>query len=188
VRSAGVLVLLAAGVAAAGTKAKPPELSQLHVHPSGAFSIRTPEGWMVGPASDRADAWDAKQGLLAVRFLYAEQESGFDSLHVDCMLVRLAGAMEMHPQVKYEYDFQSGMVGERRVLDSAFLVHYDAPIAGHTDWRQRNVTLVGAGESLCVITYAPQLVWKKDKAARATLDGIVNSLTFPPPSSPPPRP
>jgi hypothetical protein len=187
-RSAAFFILLTAWAAAGGSKAKAPELSQEHVHPSGAFSIHTPEGWQVGPASDREDAWDAKQGLLAVRFLYSNRESGFDSLHVDCMLVRLAGAMEMHPQVKYEYDFQSGMFGERRVLDSAFLVHYDAPIAGHTDWRQRNVTLVGAGESLCVITYAPQLVWKKDKAARATLDGIVNSLTFPPHPLPPPRP
>jgi hypothetical protein len=184
-----LLVFVAGGdVAAAAGKKQAPELSQQHVHPSGAFSILVPEGWKVGPAADRPDAWDASQPPLLVRFLHSQGEVGFDSLHVDCMLVRLAGAMDQSPQVKYEYDFLSGTVGERRLLDSAFLVRYDAPIQGHVEWRQRNVTLVGGGESLCIIAYAPQAVWKKDKAARRTLDGIVESVSFPMRASPAPRP
>ena len=46
----------------------------------------------------------------------------------------------VHPQVDYEYDFVGGAVGERRALDSAFVVHYDEPVEGQRDWRQRNVT------------------------------------------------
>ena len=37
---------------------------------------------------------------------------GLDSLHVECMLVRLAGAMDTFPQVDYEYDFVGGELGE----------------------------------------------------------------------------
>ena len=47
------------------------------------------------------------------------------------MLVRLAGPMDTFPQVDYEYDFVGGEVGERRALDSAFVVHYDEPVEGH---------------------------------------------------------
>lgn len=182
--SCALLALLSAASAWAGKKPPPPALQ--HVHPSGAFSILTPEDWAVAPANDRPDAWDASRPPLLVRFLYSQGEAGFDSLHVDCMLVRLAHAMAQSPQVKYEYDFLSGTVGDRRVLDSAFLVRYDAPILGHVEWRQRNVTLVGAGESLCVIAYAPRALWKKDKAVRRTLDDIVRSVTFPIRGSAPP--
>ena len=90
-----------------------------------------------------------------MRVLRREGELGLDSLHVECMLVRLAGAMDTFPQVDYEYDFVGGEVGERRALDSAFVVHYDEPVEGYRDWRQRNLTVVGEGESVCVVAYAP---------------------------------
>ena len=48
-------------------------------------------------------------------------------------------------------------------LDSAFVVRYDAPVEGSAAWRQRNLTIVGGGESLCVIGYAPLPAWKKSK-------------------------
>lgn len=173
----GALLALAGG-ASAGDKAGPPELTQQHTHESGAFSFKTPPDWGVAPAAGRPDALDASSGSLIVRFLYSDRESGFDSLHVDCMLVRLAGAMEAQPQVKYEYDFLSGTQGSRRFLDSAFIVKYDAPVGGAAEWRQRNLTFSGGGDSLCVIAYAPLQVWRKDKAARAVLDAVVKSIAF----------
>jgi hypothetical protein len=96
------------------------------------------------------------------------------------MLVRLAGPMEAAPQVDYEYDFVGGEVGERRALDSAFRVRYDAPVAGHRVWRQRNVTLVGGGESVCVIGYAPATVWKKSKTARNLLNAVLEGVELAP--------
>jgi hypothetical protein len=154
-------------------------LIEEHVHPSGAFRVMTPEGWSESPVPDRPEAWDVKQGLLTIRFLYFDRESGFDSLHADCMLVRFAAAMEIDPHTAYEYDFLSGAMGEHRFLDSAFLVRYDEPVGGHREWRQRNLTLVGAGESLCVISYAPWDVYKKDRATRWLVEAIVKTLSFP---------
>ena len=69
-------------------------------------------------------------------------------------------------------------MNSKRVLESAFVVTYDAKVLGYQKWRQRTVTLVGGGESLCVMTYAPQEVWKKSKAIRAVLDAVVYSVKF----------
>jgi hypothetical protein len=119
------------------------------------------------------------EGELIVRFLYRAGEGGLDTTHVDCMLERLAGPMVAEPQVKYEYDFRGGVIGgDRGALDSAFVVRYDTPIQGQRDWRQRNLTIVGAGQTLCVMTYAPAPVWKKSQEARALLDAVVGSITF----------
>jgi hypothetical protein len=86
--------------------------------------------------------------------------------------------MDTFPQVDYEYDFVGGEVGGRKALDSAFVVHYDAAVEGHRDWRQRNLTVVGGGESVCVIAYAPLPVWKKSKPARNLLTSVVASIEF----------
>jgi len=115
---------------------------------------------------------------LMVRFLYRRGEGGLDTTHVDCMLERLAGPMATDPQVRYEYDFRGGVLANRGALDSAFVVRYDAPIRGQRDWRQRNLTLVGEGETLCVMAYAPAPTWKKSPEARALLDAVVGSITF----------
>ena len=40
------------------------------------------------------------------------------------------------------------------------------------------LTIVGAGQTLCIMTYAPALVWKKSEEARALLDAVVGSITF----------
>lgn len=161
--------------------AKPPQVPVLgseHVHPSGAFSFRTPVSWMVRVSPANPEVLEAAGDGVRVRFLYRSGEVGFDSLHVDCMLERLAGPMEQHPQVRYEYDFLSGQLGEFRVLDSAFVVIYDSPIQGQREWRQRNLTLVGSGQSLCLIGYAPLRLWKKSKPTRALLDAVLGSLSF----------
>ena len=113
-----------------------------------------------------------------VRFLYRRGEGGIDTTHVDCMLERLAGPMHTEPQVKYEYDFRGGVLANRAALDSAFVVRYDAPIRGQKDWRQRNLTLVGEGETICIMTYAPVPVWKKSMEARSLLDAVLGSVTF----------
>jgi hypothetical protein len=117
------------------------------------------------------------EGLI-VRVLHREGEIGLDSLHAECMLVRLAAPMDTFPQVDYEYDYVGGQLGERRALDSVFVVHYDEPVEGHRDWRQRNLTVVGEGESVCVIAYAPVAVWKKSKPARNLLTSVVESIRF----------
>lgn len=78
----------------------------------------------------------------------------------------------------YEYDFIGGIVNGHRALDSAFAVRYDQEIRGHRQWRQRNVSLVGSGRSLCVVAYAPSESWKKSPASRALLDAVLSSVTI----------
>jgi hypothetical protein len=155
----------------------PVELPVEHVHPSQAFSFRTPEGWTTGPVEGQPQLYEAKGDGLIVRFLFLETESGFDSLHVQCMDLRLAGPMETQPQVRYEHDFLSGALGDRRVLDSAFAVSYDEEQHGAREWRQRNLTIVGAGQSLCVIGHAPA----RGKNARdqgRLRDAVMTSVAF----------
>jgi hypothetical protein len=86
--------------------------------------------------------------------------------------------METHPQVAYEYDFIGGEVNGHRALDSAFAVEYDKEVRGHRLWRQRNVSLVGNGRSLCVVVYAPAAQWKKSKASRILVDAVLASVTI----------
>jgi hypothetical protein len=178
--SVALLVALLPAFASAGGKKPeaPPPLPQEHLHPSGAFTFRTPEDWKVAPSPTNPGAIEAGGGGLLVRFLFRPEEQGFDSLHVVCMLERLASEMEQAPQVQYEYDFVGGALGDRRGLDSAFIVTYEKPISGYTQWRQRNVTIVGAGQSLCAISYAPLPVWRKSAATRALLDAVLGSVVF----------
>jgi hypothetical protein len=180
----GAGLLLAAGLvgppcAWAGKKEAPPPLTKETIHPSGAFAFRVPEVWRVDALPGRTGSLQAEGDGLFVRFLYESSEVGFDGLHVTCMLERLAGsALDSEPQVQYEYDFLSGVMGERKLLDSAYVVTYDAPVLGYRQWRQRTLTVVGAGESLCVTTFAPAAVWKKSHATRNLLDAIVGTIAF----------
>jgi len=178
-RLSGLVLLLATALGAAEPPPVPP-LPRQHTHPSGAFSFSTPEDWTVERPTPYSDAIQAQGGGLLVRFVFQRGDVGYDSLHVTCMLERLAGPMETEPGVRYEYDFVSGELGDRRVLDSAFAVRYDQPILGHREWRQRNVTVVGDGQSLCAISYAPLKVWKRSPATRALLDAILASVVFHP--------
>jgi hypothetical protein len=181
-RRAVALITLAAlpGPAWAGKKTppSPPPLVAEHAHPSGAFTFRTPAGWTVRPLEGRPDVIEAWNGPLGVRFVYQSGEVGLDSLHVNCMLERLAPPMDVEPQVKYEYDFVGGPVGDARALDSAFTVRYDAPIQGHVAWRQRALTVVGMGQSLCLASYVPADLWKRSPEARAAADAVLASVTM----------
>lgn len=156
----------------------PPPLVSVHQHPSGAVSFRTPDGWTVGPVAGRPDAIEAWGGPLGIRLVYQPGELGLDALHVNCMLERLANAMDMEPQVKYEYDFLGGPFGPAQALDSAFAVTYDVPIRGHRLWRQRTLTIVGAGHSLCLAQYVPADLWKRSPEARAAAEAVLASVTL----------
>jgi len=170
--------LSVAPAALAGKPLPPPPLPAQHRHASGGFAFRTPEGWKVDSPPENPEVVNAAGDGVAVRFVYRDGESGYDSLHGVCKLERLAGAMDMDPVVRYEYDFVGGVIGDRRALDSAFVVTYDKPILGQRQWRQRNVTIVGNGSSLCAITYAPLPLWKKSAPTRALLDAVLASVTF----------
>lgn len=167
------------GVAAAARDAKPVVLAQEHSIAEGQVSFRTPAGWVVEPLAGRSDAVQATHESLVVRFVFPSGGAGFDGLHVTCMNDGLRSAMEAAPQTRYEYDFLSGTAGKMRSLDSAFVILYDEPISGHREWRQRNLTLVGEGRSLCAIAYAPVAVLRKSKEARAALDAVIDSVRFP---------
>ena len=172
------ILALAPDAGAGKKKAPPPPLPTLHRLPSGGFAFRTPEAWKVVSTPENPDTLNAAGDGVAVRFVYHEGESGYDSFHGACMLERLADAMEMEPVVQYEYDFVGGVIGDRRALDSAFVVTYDKPILGERQWRQRTVTIVGNGTSLCAVTYAPVPLWKKSAPTRALLDAVLASVTF----------
>lgn len=159
----------------------PPTLDSEHQHPSGALTFRTPASWKVETIPGDPKAVQAMGDGLIVRFVYRKGDVGYDTLHVDCMMQRLAGPFDVSPEIKYEYDFVSGVVGEMRILDSAFITVYDTPIEGQREWRQRNLTITGAGHSLCAISYAPLKVWKKSKQAKALLEEVVKSVSFLPP-------
>ena len=176
---AAALAVCAAVPSAAKEPPPPPVLDAEHVSPSGALRFRTPTGWKVTTRSTQPETMDAAGDGVRVRFIYHGGEHGIDSLHGTCMLERLAPEANTSPQISYEYDFVDGAVGDRRALDSAFTVRYDEPIDGHKQWRQRNVTLVGAGISLCAMTYVPSPVWKKSKATRALVDAVLGSVALP---------
>jgi hypothetical protein len=172
------LMVLSGSPAWAGRKPiAPPPLTLEHHHASGAFSFRTPEGWTVGSsASGALEAWS---GDLGVRFVYSQGEAGYDSLHATCILEGLASPSAAEPRLKYEYEYVGGVLGNRRVLDSAHSIRYDEAVHGHREWRQRTVTVVGGGLSLCVMSYAPTGLGSKTAEARAVLDAVMGSITFP---------
>lgn len=169
-------VLLSPALAAGGEAVPPPELTDEHSFRDGRITFRTPAGWTVtDDTHGRVEAWGDDIGI---RLVSRDGEQGLDSFHVDCMAERLAGPMDTHPQVKYEYDFVGGMVGQQRGLDSAFAVSYDAEVRGHRLWRQRNISLVGMGRSLCVVGYAPAALWKKKAGpTRVLMDAVLSSVT-----------
>jgi hypothetical protein len=178
-RAASFVMLLAAPLGAAREKVPDsPQLVSEHTNSSKTLTFRTPAGWAVQEGSGQPEVTEARGDGLILRIVRREGELGLDSMHVECMLVRLAPPMDAFPQVDYEYDFVGGAIGDRRALDSAFVVHYDEPIDGHRDWRQRNLTVVGGGESVCIVAYAPLAVWKKSRSARDLLTAVVESVRF----------
>ena len=177
------LAAFAAAVAAVPSSAarrvpEPPALESVHLSPSGAFTFRTPPDWTVESRTEQPETVNAAGSGVRVRFVHRFGEHGYDSLHGACMLERLAPPIETSPVIKYEYDYVDGADGDRRALDSAFVIRYDNPVLGHKEWRQRNVTVVGGGHSLCAISYAPAPLWKKSKDTRALLDAVLASVTF----------
>jgi hypothetical protein len=177
-----VSLLLVPAPLRAGTRAvaTPVVLASEHRNATESFRFRTPSSWVVETIREAPEVMEARGDSVLVRFLHRGQEVGYDSLHADCMLERLAGGLDMAPQVKYEYDFVSWANGPVRALDSAFAVNYDQPILGHRQWRQRNLTVVGDGQSLCVVTYCPVALWKKSADTRDLLERVVRSVELGP--------
>jgi hypothetical protein len=175
-----VCVFLLPAWARGGENVGVPALTQQHANLTDTLRFRTPPDWKVETRAGVPETTELRGGGMIVRLVRREGEIGLDSMHVDCMLIRLAGEMESEARVAYEYDFLGGARGERRLLDSAFVVDYDRPIDGARQWRQRNVTVVGAGESVCLIGYSPLPLWKRSKESRKLLDGVLASVEFRP--------
>jgi hypothetical protein len=173
---AGLTIAVASGDAGGGDFPVRDRLVAEHKNTNGTLTLHTPEDWVVETRGGQPEVTEARGGSLVVRIVRREGELGLDGWHVQCMLERLTGPMVTHPQVDYEYDFRQGWIGDRQAMDSAFVVHYDEEIEGHKDWRQRNVTIVGGGESLCLIGMAPRRVWKKSKEDRALLEAVMTSI------------
>ena len=135
------------------------------------------------PMATRTAAFDPNtlqavgQGVV-VRFVYRPGEVGYDAFHGICITERLSGKPGEAPATRYEYDYVDGAYGDRRSLDSAFFVEYDEEVMGHRKWRQRNLTVVGGGDSLCIVAFAPVAVWNKSSAARTALEAVVQNVTF----------
>lgn len=175
---AALLALPPAGLTA-GEKLVVKPLAQEHWNGSRTLRFKTPEGWLVQNVSGQVEVTEARGDGMRLRLLRWPIDMGLDSTHAECMLQRLAGPMETSLDVRYEYDFIGGEIGERRMLDSAFVVEYDAVIDGEKKWRQRNLTVVGAGESICIITYVRNGIWKKSTPARQLLTSLAESVKWP---------
>ena len=154
----------------------PPPLVHEHQHAGGAVTFRVPDGWAVGKVGRDADAVQAVGNGLVLRLVYRRGRPGFDSLHASCMTERLAGSLGEAPAAVYEYDYVEGAFGQRRALDSAFLVVYDSEVMGHRKWRQRNLTVAGEAHSLCLVAFAPVALWKKSLEARSTLEAVLQNV------------
>jgi len=172
------LVVLPVAVAA-GQKPSVPPLAEEHWNASKTVGFKTPAGWTVTHTPGDMELTEARGDGMILRILRRQGELGLDSLHVECMMRRLADPMDTRPGVDYEYDFVGGMVGGRRALDSAFVVEYDTAIEGDKKWRQRNLTVMGDGESVCIATYVPNGTWKKHTWARKLLTSLVESVKWP---------
>ncbi len=156
----------------------PPALTREHRVIGGAVTFRTPDGWTVRETDGEPRRVDAIGPESRFRVLYRRGEIGLDSLHVTCMEERLTGPMDAAPEVEYDHDFLSFTIGSRHALESAFTVTYDTEVAGHTEWRQRNVSVVGGGESICLVSYVPEKTWKKSEAARKLAEAVMTSVVF----------
>jgi hypothetical protein len=168
-------LLLVAAPAAAGDDPADTLVTE-HENAARTLTLRTPEDWRVESRPGQPEITEARGGSLIVRVLRREGEVGLDAYHVQCMQERLADPMKAEPQVDYEYDFHQGWIGEREALDSAFVVRYDEPVEGDDRWRQRHLTVVGGGESVCVIGMAPRRVWNKSRETRALLNAVMASV------------
>lgn len=177
-RAALAISLASSAILGASEKNAAPPLTHEHRHPSGAFSFKTPESWTEETFPSEPGVLQVAGDQMVVRFVFQRGEAGYDAFHGLCMTQRLPGAPQTDPWIEFEYDYLSGGLADRRFLDSAFRVRYDAPIQGHREWRQRNLTVVGAAESLCIIAFVPSQVWKKSKASRALADAVVRSVGF----------
>ncbi len=81
---APVLLAMLLPVAAAGGKKEetPPSLPVEHLHPSGAFTFRTPADWQLAASPNDPNAIETGGGGLLVRLIAHHGEKLTDALHV----------------------------------------------------------------------------------------------------------
>jgi hypothetical protein len=177
-----IFVVLVPALISIGAKpVEPPPLTKVYVHRNEAFRFIVPEGWTFDPVKGDVDAVQTVGDGSVVRIIYRKGELGYDALHGSCLSERLVPEAEGGTEAtSYEYDYEEGSIEGRRSLDSAFLVDYGVEVMGHRKWRQRNLTVVGGGHSLCLIAFTPQSVWKKSKAARVVVDAVLQNVKFKP--------
>jgi hypothetical protein len=174
-------VLVTAAVSWFGSDAigadKGPLMGPERLHPSGAFTFRAPEGWSVKAAADDPDGVDVTSPEeVVVRFVYHAGELSFDAFHALCVMQRMPEQRNTDPHVHYEYDNVDGILDGRHTMDSAFVMESDAPVRGYKKWHQRTLSIVGRGQSLCIVTRAPTPAWKGK--ARTATDAVLKSLKF----------
>ena len=163
----------------AGDTDVPPPLTDEHWNSAHTISFKTPATWKVTSTPGDIELTEGRGDGVIFRIYRRRGGLGLDSMHVECMLLRLAGDMDTKPGASYEYDFNGSEISGHKALDSAFVFEYDKPVDGERKWRQRNLTLVNDDESLCLITYAPNPVFKKSKAVRKLLTSLVESVKWP---------
>src|SRR5262245_10370005 len=98
-----------------------------HRNASESFRFRPPSTWVVETVREVPEVIEARGDGVLLRFLHRPMETGYDGLHADCMLERLAAEMDTSLHIAYEYDFVSWDQGPHRALDSAFAVTYERP-------------------------------------------------------------
>ena len=176
------LLLVPASVGAGKKKEPPPPPSLPSEHwndvPDGGPSDPGRAG-RSGVESGPPEVLETRGDGLIVRMLRREGEIGLDSLHVECMLVRLAGAMDTFPQVDYEYDFVGGEIGE----PAGARLGLRRPLrrAGRGPPRLAAEELDGGrrgGVGVRRSPTPPSPVWKKSKPARNLLTSVVESIRF----------
>jgi len=152
----------------------PPLPDQEYWHPSGAFHMTIPGAWTATAVAGKTDIDLSGDGLF-VRIIYRPGEVGYDALHGLCLMERLQDDADIN--LRWDYDYEEAPYGTRRSLDSAFTVEYEKPFQGQKKWRQRNLTIVGGGQSLCLVANAPASKWKYKKV-RALLKRVLESVKF----------
>ena len=174
-----VLAVLMLVSARAGSPGSPSaDGGRLLSHPTAGFTYRVPEGWTSGPLPGRPDVIQVASATALVRFVVQKGELGLDVAHVLCMDERLADPMATSAGTEYEDDFLTNVVAGRHTAFSSLVVAYDAPIMGYRVWWQRNRTIVGGGETICVMGTMPDKLRRKRKRLRHELESIMDGMSF----------
>src|SRR5262245_43629499 len=88
--SLALFVLALVGSPGAHAASRLPVLSRVHHIASSDATFRTPDDWVVSVSGSNPEVVQAEGREIAVRFLRWDNELGLDSLHVMCLVERMA--------------------------------------------------------------------------------------------------